>query len=575
MGRKAALKMGKGTQKKTLKGVGRSTRAAILSGEELPVEQVVPKMKERGVLKGSLKPNEMIARNEGKIAEFSDEAGTILRDADAKGIKFSPDDISFSAADDFLSQHPFEEGLIAQKNQRLQIIAQEWDGTLEGLNGIKSKLYKVAYSTGTDSRQLDRAIAHDLKTFIEAKAAANLGDDAMKSLKTANAKTGEHLQFFDILENIRLEEAGTAGIVKFLQRAATSPIGLPAFAGAWGAMTGNPAAIGLSALVAGLGSRKGQFVASDILETFGKAVTPFTGTSLPAVAGTIKQMDNQEFLDAMETGWAETFGGELEQEVAPEDIEQNAQEQEGSEEITQRNILWKPVSEADGKLVVLFPTQVGNVQIKDAETGQVLATGRSTGASNGYADTVRFNQPGRNFQNVIIDDGSGAPIYVQDGSRRDANLAAKRGQGGSVTGTTGTKKKLINMRQAPEDIQSAIDEVAQKLGADPLLMQAMVEQESNYNPKAKSSAGAVGLMQLLPDTAAEQAKLMGMEDYDLTDPKDNLKLGWGYFSRMFDLFGDQKLALTAYHSGPGNVQKGNIGPIGRVYADQVLERMEG
>ena len=101
-------------------------------------------------------------------------------------------------------------------------------------------------------------------------------------------------------------------------------------------------------------------------------------------------------------------------------------EDEGEEALTQTNILWKPASDADGKLVVLFPYETGNLVIKDAETGKVLDTGRSTGASNGYADTVRFNKPGSSFKNVVIEDGKGNLLYVDDGARRDENLATKK-----------------------------------------------------------------------------------------------------------------------------------------------------
>lgn len=99
-------------------------------------------------------------------------------------------------------------------------------------------------------------------------------------------------------------------------------------------------------------------------------------------------------------------------------------EEEGVEEVTKSNILWKPSSEGDGKLAVLFPYAAGNVTIKDAETGEILDVGQSSGASNGYADTVRFSKPGTMFQNVIMVDSNGTEFFIPDGSQRNENVTA-------------------------------------------------------------------------------------------------------------------------------------------------------
>lgn len=88
----------------------------------------------------------------------------------------------------------------------------------------------------------------------------------------------------------------------------------------------------------------------------------------------------------------------------------------------QGGALWKPLSESDGNLVMLFPYVAGTVVIKDAHTGAVLDTGRSTGASNGYADTVRFSRPGSAYQNVVVEDQFGNQIFIANGSERIENI---------------------------------------------------------------------------------------------------------------------------------------------------------
>ena len=112
---------------------------------------------------------------------------------------------------------------------------------------------------------------------------------------------------------------------------------------------------------------------------------------------------------------------------------------------------------------------------------------------------------------------------------------------------------------APGNFQAALNQVkglgpaiakaAQANGLDPRLVQAVVEAESGGDPAAKSDKGAMGLMQLMPQTA---------QDMGLTDPYDpaqNLEGGSRYLRTMIDKFGDLPLAIAAYNAGPGAVTK--------------------
>lgn len=78
----------------------------------------------------------------------------------------------------------------------------------------------------------------------------------------------------------------------------------------------------------------------------------------------------------------------------------------------------------------------------------------------------------------------------------------------------------------------------------------LVQQESGWNPEAVSHAGAIGLAQLMPDTAA----LLGV---DPTDPKQNLEGGARYLRQQYNKFRSWKLALAAYNAGPEAVAKYN------------------
>lgn len=89
------------------------------------------------------------------------------------------------------------------------------------------------------------------------------------------------------------------------------------------------------------------------------------------------------------------------------------------------------------------------------------------------------------------------------------------------------------------------------------LFDATVQTESNGNPNAVSKKGAQGLMQLMPATAPEAAKLAGVP-YDaskLKDPEYNRKLGEAYLSKQLKDFGDSRLALAAYNAGPTRIRR--------------------
>jgi len=101
-----------------------------------------------------------------------------------------------------------------------------------------------------------------------------------------------------------------------------------------------------------------------------------------------------------------------------------------------------------------------------------------------------------------------------------------------------------------------ITAAAKKHGLDPALLAGLVKQESGFNPSAGSPAGARGLTQLMPATAA------GLGVTDVLDPLQNLDGGAKYLRQQLDAFGgDVTRALAAYNAGPGAVQRhGGVPP---------------
>lgn len=105
-------------------------------------------------------------------------------------------------------------------------------------------------------------------------------------------------------------------------------------------------------------------------------------------------------------------------------------------------------------------------------------------------------------------------------------------------------------------IDTLVQHYARRYALNPHLVKAVVRAESNFDPACVSSAGARGLMQIMPDTAAE------MKIYDLFDPSQNIAAGSRYLSQMLERFsGNTDLALAAYNAGPTVVENyGGIPP---------------
>jgi len=129
---------------------------------------------------------------------------------------------------------------------------------------------------------------------------------------------------------------------------------------------------------------------------------------------------------------------------------------------------------------------------------------------------------------------------------------------GTAPATDAANVTATGASELPADVPygAQITAAAKKYGLDPALLAGLVKQESGFNPNAGSPAGARGLTQLMPGTAA------GLGVTNVLDPAQSLDGGAKYLRQQLDAFGgDVARALAAYNAGPGAVQRyGGVPP---------------
>ena len=144
---------------------------------------------------------------------------------------------------------------------------------------------------------------------------------------------------------------------------------------------------------------------------------------------------------------------------------------------------------------------------------------------------------------IVVVNDKGRPVYINE---EDAELrrAARTG------GARGALNLMEKRKQSMPGLEAHIDKVAEEHGVDPALVRAVIEVESAWNPRAVSVKGALGLMQLMPATAAQYGVRNAF------DPKQNVSGGTRHLRFLLDQFNDDtRLALAAYNAGENAVTR--------------------
>jgi LysM repeat protein len=109
---------------------------------------------------------------------------------------------------------------------------------------------------------------------------------------------------------------------------------------------------------------------------------------------------------------------------------------------------------------------------------------------------------------------------------------------------------------SPDAVQALLTQYAQQYGIDPLLVEGLAWQESGWRQSVVSSAGAVGVMQIMPDTADWLASDVVGRPLDVNNNvADNIEAGVAYLRFLIDRTGTVELGVAAYYQGPGSLQR--------------------
>lgn len=147
----------------------------------------------------------------------------------------------------------------------------------------------------------------------------------------------------------------------------------------------------------------------------------------------------------------------------------------------------------------------------------------------------------------------GPDLLPQISLERRVNSAYRIGYVVNLISSTGLSPK------AAEALGRTIVHESEQAGVDPLFVAAVIKYESTFRHDALSNAGALGLMQILPETARYLADRHGLAwrgTSSLKDPAFNIRLGIAYMKQLLELFdGNHTHMLVAYNWGPGNLQR--------------------
>ena len=197
---------------------------------------------------------------------------------------------------------------------------------------------------------------------------------------------------------------------------------------------------------------------------------------------------------------------------------------------------------------------------RQPSTSTSSTSGATSVVSSRYSGLVYWSNKEHRWKPVPLNNSSTMRAARQAAQEVDSMMVmppAARNSGRSMIGSQPVVPGATAERQlSPAEVDKAIDEAAQRHGVDANLVRAVVKVESNYNPRAVSRKGAMGLMQLMPFTARS------LKVGNAFDPHQNVDAGVRHLKQLLESYnGNIELSLAAYNAGSGAVNRsGGIPP---------------
>ena len=167
------------------------------------------------------------------------------------------------------------------------------------------------------------------------------------------------------------------------------------------------------------------------------------------------------------------------------------------------------------------------------------------------AFSATFLAQGANAQIAKVVDDGGRSFFINANPPRPVKFTAAKHTNiylPAETSFTGRSRPAMDIDR--DGVEKIVREAADRHRMDPALVRAVIQTESNWNPKAYSHKGAGGLMQLIPTTAQRYGA------YDVFDPQQNIDAGVKHLRTLLERYnGNLEMALAAYNAGEGAVDR--------------------
>jgi len=216
--------------------------------------------------------------------------------------------------------------------------------------------------------------------------------------------------------------------------------------------------------------------------------------------------------------------------------------------------------------VGLSPNRAGVKSKKDMSFPRAMMIERAALAAYLILGSLALFAPPADAQIAKIVDNSGRSFFVNSNPAPVSLVPTAKSHPsiylpGEIS-FTGRAHPAVDMDR--DGVEKLVREAADRHRIDPALVRAVIETESNWNPKAHSHKGAGGLMQLIPTTAQRYGA------YDVFDPQQNIDAGVKYLRTLLERYhGNLDLALAAYNAGEGAVDRAHGVPSFRETRDYV------